>query len=328
MKKTRIKKTKKLSASNKAQVPVGSYIKDDKAAKQIIQTALQEGCLLRIRTKAWGNRTALSDEEVGGLNASFLGGTKALLPKGAVKDVKAIRRQALRWARENCLPWIDYGVYFIPRSKVEKAVEFLDDCIARQKVAVQELCSEYLELKETMRKEVTKANKLNGTNIKFDESRYPTVDELSKKFSISFQFFMVSVPDGNSILDTRQIKQEQAKLEDTIKEAAEVGILWVRVKFVEIVEHLRKVLQSGGKFKNASVINLHEFINQFENLNVWNDNDLKAIVAKARKELGTTDAQDLREDAKFAKTVENKMQGILEQVNKLGDERLKRAVKF
>jgi len=307
---------------------VQEYIKTPEAAKHVIETAMKEGCLLRIRMSAWGNRAVLDKNEVEQLSEKFVRGSKDLVDSDALLNLRSLRYEVMRYIRANCLPWIDDGIYFIPKSKVAETSEYLDDAIKRMNDEVAALCEMYEELKLAMKKEIDDANKRNRTNIKFDESKYPTVATLREKFSISYQFFFVAVPESGGILDSKQIAREREKLNATIKEAAEIGILWVRKKFTEVVANLNEKLSTGGKFKNASVTNLQEFIDEFDKLNVWNDAELKKIVDQCRKSIKGVDPQALRDDEEFAKKIESEMSGVVASIKKLGDGRLKRAVDF
>ena len=332
-KKTTPKKTKSVAKKKTAtkkvnDAKVQEYIKTPEAAKRVIETAMKEGCLLRVRMSAWGNRAVLEDNEIDQLGEKFIRGSKDLIDSAALLKLRSLRYEVTRYLRAGCLPWIDDGIYFIPKSKVVEVSDYIDDAIKRMNDEVSELVNTYEELKTQMKKEVDEANKRNGTNIKFDEAKYPTTDSLRGKFSLSYQFFFIAVPESGGILDSKQIAREREKLNDSIKEAAEVGILWVRKKFSEIVVNLNEKLSTGGKFKNASVTNLQSFVDEFDNLNVWNDVELKKIIDKCRKSIGGVDPQDLRDDDDFAKKIETEMNGVVASIQKLGDERLKRAVDF
>ena len=320
------KETKGTAVNTKKSVE--EYITDDKRAREVVAAALKEGCLLKIRTTGWGNRAKLGKDEVEEISEDFTTGSKDLIDKKALKEIKACRRRAINWARINCLPWLDDGVYFIPRHKIEEGIAVLDEEMTKQRAAVNELVAQYDELKDKMCQKVEDANAKNGTSIKFDESQYPSKSALKQRFSISYQFFMVTVPEAGGILDRKQIEREQRKLNETIKEAAEVGILYVRQQFAELVVHLKDKLETGGKFKNASVANLQEFLDKFNDLNVWQDRELKALIDQTRKAINGVDPEDLRNDDKFAAKVEGDMKAVVDGIKALGDQRLKRAVDF
>ncbi len=302
-----------------------SYLSKKDTAK-VIQKAFVEGCLLKMSTTFWGNQVRLKEDEMNDLPTDLVKASKNLIDSDKLKDLRSIRTKARQWAKQNCLPWIDKTIYYLPKSRVDAAIEFLETCQAEQVIAVEDLCSQYDEHKKEMKARIKKANKDNGTNILFDESRYPTKDEIRAKYSINFQLYQLIIPD--EVLGKVQANKEQEKLNEEIKASVELGILTVRKAFVEMVQHLRDRLINGQSFKNASVNNLKSFLNDFNELNIWNDKELKNLISKCSKYLDGVDPDALRDDESFATTVGSNMDVIIKDVKGLKDEKLERAIDF
>jgi len=295
-----------------------------------VERALKEGCLLRIKTNEWGNRVTMHQDEMANLPTEIVRGTKSLINKEALKEIKAIKLKAMMWARKNTLPWVDDGSYYIPKGKIAEGREYLNQCISEMEIAVEKLVENYDSFVSDMKSQVELHNSCNPqSKIDFSEDKYPKKDELKDRFKIFYQFYMIAIPEsGLGVLTEEQAKEERVKLNKSIQEAAEIGIQHLRHLFVEMVSHLRNKISQGSSFRNSSVVKIQEFVNDFETLNVWNDKELSALIAKCRGYMNGVDADALRNDEAFSNKVESNLSEVMGDVVKLIGDRIERHMDF
>ncbi len=298
---------------------------DQEYGNQIVARALKEGCLLRVRTTGWGNNVVLRVDELGTLPKDIVKATKPLIAKTALDEVESIRAQASNWPYKNCLPWIDDGIHFIPKSRIEEGVAYLDQKAIDQVAAVERLIEGYEDEKAKMKARILEA-KEKGSTVIFEEDRYPVAEELRRKWSITYSLFHLQVPDGTGVLSKEQYEQEKSKLISSMVEASEVGILTLRKAFTEMVVTLRDRLEKGERFNKQIVTNLQDFMDGFKTMNVWDDESLGELIERCKYYLDGVDPVDLRDDDEFASAIARQMDEVVTGIKSLEDEKLNRTL--
>lgn len=138
-----------------------------------------------------------------------------------------------------------------------------------------------------------------GLGPLFNESDFPDVFELEKRFSVSWNWFGLVVPEG---LPPELRAKEERKLRSTFEEAAVEIKDALRLMFAKLIERAVDRLQPavpGEKpkvFRDTLIGNINEFFATFEARNIMGDAELAALVAKAKEVLTGVDPGRLRLD--------------------------------
>jgi len=107
------------------------------------------------------------------------------------------------------------------------------------------------------------------------------------------------VPDQLRGISQEVWEQEREKAAQRMAEASAEIQLVLRESMAKLVQHMAERLQDGAdgkalRFKESTVANLVEFLQNFEFRNVTDDHELQQIVTQARNLLEGVGADDLR----------------------------------
>ncbi len=177
------------------------------------------------------------------------------------------------------------GVYFVRKSMILEFEERIENATKRiEEILVPEFLSVYHEAIDNARDE------LNGY---FRAEDYPSIREMAAKFGIRHAWLEFNVPKD---LPEDVKKREAKKLREQMDTAVQEMVCTLRESFASFVEELSRRLEvkpgtTGKRFTAPGAIdNLKDFISRFNSLNMANDTELAAAVAKARELVETKDA--------------------------------------
>lgn len=126
-----------------------------------------------------------------------------------------------------------------------------------------------------------------GLGPLWNEKDYPTPDKLEKSFDLDWYFLNLGVPEN--IPD--EIKAEaQEKFKQRLTNAADQIEDALREEFLSMIEHAqeRLTVQAGEKpkvFRDSMLGNILQFIQTFDFKNVFRDEQLEQVVARAKSVL-------------------------------------------
>jgi F0F1-type ATP synthase membrane subunit b/b' len=208
--------------------------------------------------------------------------------------------------------FIGTGVVLLPLTLVVQANELLEGYIRNRQAAVETLIGKYEQAKEQARQ---------ANPHLYNEAEYPSVDEIRRKFSVSYRFFTASVPDAISEIDN-QIFQKQREAADKEWEGAVAEVRdALRASFAELVLSMSdKVsgMQAEKKvFKQGFVDNFKLFLETFEARNLTNDAELQALVGKASELLDGVNPDMLRKDIEVRTIVESGLDQIKQSLSRM-----------
>jgi hypothetical protein len=147
----------------------------------------------------------------------------------------------------------------------------------------------------------------------FNAADYPPAGELRQAFRIQYRYLTTDVPAVLGMISQGILSRERTNAVAEIAAETEEIKMAMRQSFADLIDHAasRLTIGPGGKktiFKDTTVKNIEEFLNLFDSRNVVGDNELKALVERARQVLrGVTpdqlrDAEDLRASVRSAFT--------------------------
>lgn len=260
-----------------------------------VQELLKNTVVLALTVRSWGNRSKADVDKIdtGDTDKNRLNVTKRLIDSD---EYKALRRQGSTvkdWARLRSVPsFFRDGLWLVKTDAVNAVDAKLREGVDERKRLTEALLTVYPEQKE---KAKTALGKM------FRESDYPTASELRNAFGIDWNWISLGVAET---LPSDVRRQENAKLERMWKSAIGEITVGLRTGFKELIDHMvsRLTVTPGEKprvFRDTLVQNFTEFVETFSARNVVNDNELAALVEKARKLVSGVSPDDLRDDAKL-----------------------------
>ncbi len=222
---------------------------------------------------------------------TMLGVTKRLLEAPEVKAISAIDGDLKRWLSTRCVPFpLQRAVYLVPVPLLSAVQAQIEDVVRRRAAAVDALA----EAMPRLRSEA----KLRLIDL-YDESQYPTGDDLRAKYDLRHAYVSFDVPGMLKDLDQSLFGREKEKAQERWKEASEEIRYAMREAFAELVGRLSERLTDGldGKrkvFRDSAIGNLQEFIDSFAGRNLTDDAELAQAVDDARRIVAGTDPKQLR----------------------------------
>lgn len=119
----------------------------------------------------------------------------------------------------------------------------------------------------------------------FKDSLYPDPSDVYKLFDISWRFVQLDIPEG---LPPEIREEEERKLRDTYEKAEQAIISALWAEFQGFLDHIVERLTPGDdgkkkKFNGDILGGLASFVEAFNNRNMFNDERLEALVARANE---------------------------------------------
>lgn len=222
--------------------------------------------------------------------------SKDIIDSDLYRAVANFDKTIRRWIYLKSLPvpGLKKGVYAVPAVLVEGVEEQIEKYKERRDALVDEFVEEYPA-------KVEQARDLLRSN--FNAENYPSEIEIAESFRFSHRYLSFGVPEGLKGISGNLFKAEaekaQAAWEETLEEWR--GIL--RAAFAELIDHAVDKLTTetkGGKpqkVRDSVIGNLDEFFSTFDARNVADDEELKALVGKARKLVKGVSSDILKDDA-------------------------------
>jgi hypothetical protein len=156
----------------------------------------------------------------------------------------------------------------------------------------------------------------------YNPADYPPPDEVRRQFGFFWQYVSFGVPDQLKGISQQVWEQEREKAAQRMDEAScEIQQVF-RESMAKLVQHMADRLQDGAdgkplRFKESTVSNLVEFLENFEFRNVTDDEELQVIVAKARGLLQNVDADDLRAPGELRTQIQHGMTSIAARLDRM-----------
>ncbi len=235
---------------------------------------------------------------------------KQLLPDSP--ELAAVTKWATgfrSWIYDTTLPWDDSGWRI---GRVIRHMEFMAE--AGDRIAMGEQLAETFY--EAYARAVEEAKfKLNGM---FDQTDYPTVDEVRRKFSFTVDVMAMPNSEDFRVVDG----VEQAEVDRLVQVATSsteariaAAMAEAHERVVEVVVKMANTLTEFGnkqikKFNNTLITNISDLCAIMPALNLTDDPRLKEITRRAAR-LATYDVSDLRENAETRAAAINEARGLV-----------------
>lgn len=262
-----------------------------------------------IRVRAQG----VSDLDAHDPDEASLRINKVLIDSPEYSEIRALDGAIRGYLRSQALPTrLAGGRYLIPVKLVEKVDARLAAFGQQRQELVATFCDAYPRLVEEARARLGDL---------FSERDYESAEAVRAAFLMETSIAALEIPgDGlariSQALYERELRKAQASREQMVGEIRD-GLRYAMADLVNaLVERLTPGEQGERKRIMAShVERLREFVDAFGARNVAGDQDLEALVAKARGLVAGVDVKELRRDT----SVRDSLSGGLEVVKRALD---------
>ena len=265
---------------------------------QQTESIWNKGTLVHFSCSIYGGKLKLDSDAIQDIDPAFATAYKYLIDREAIKPIEKTRNYAKSYLAHKALQFPIKGVLFVPKGMIpdidEKMQSFKDTF--NQKVEI--FAQKFSKLAEDAESHL-------GPH--YDASDYPS--NIRNKFGFHWSFMEMSAPGESSAISPELIKREQDKYRKTMSEFQVSAMDTLRKTFGEMIERLTERLQGKKKtFKDTTVDNLREFLNDFEKLNITDDTEMASLIKKAKKVMkGDFSAQDLRDDEDLREQIGKQM---------------------
>jgi hypothetical protein len=269
------------------------------------------GTLLQFETHCWQAVKRISKDKAKKYGKDFEKGwvkaNKNLINRKKLEVIQSYISKARTLIESFALPFPIKGIYFIPNDSVEKLNSGLSEITDEMGTEVEKFAIQYDQF-------ITEAEEELGPEG-FNKSDYPL--NIREKFGIQWRFFEMTIP--SSI--TNEIKEEESKrFKELMQQAQKNAVIALREGFAEIVTHLTETLSGklsgeNKRIRESSIEKVAEFFNEFQNKNVFKDDELESLIKKAKEVVKGVTPKDLSSDKDLTKLVHKQLGAIKDELD-------------
>jgi len=259
--------------------------------------------LVNVSIRQWTARK-LDKRVTADVNASHGAGAdagrynKSLIARDALAEIKTIVSAARADHVKLTLPWLQDGTRILPSAGFQTYSDTMRTHRESFEQAVSEFVAAYPQYVDEARAY------LNGM---FDESEYPSPDEIAGRFGWSLRVFpMPDAADFRVDLADDTVDAMRQEIADTMSDAVADAMSDAFDRLHKAVRHMADKLReftpkqgdsrASGVFRDSLVENVRELVAILPGLNLTGDARLSEAIAKTEAKLTTYDAKELREN--------------------------------
>ncbi len=273
--------------------------------------ALRGVVLLRLGFHGWGCRAQADRSQVqADANKDELTITKRLLRSPELKAVYSEYTRLEDWIRHNAMASpIRISTYLVKRKvnligEVDNITRFEHRIANCQSKVQEDLLPAFFRVYPEQKKEaqlhpIYELKEENGKVVRgkviggglgglYNEADYPSEEEIRASFRIDYQWFAISVPNE---LPEEVYAAEAQKLRAQCEEERNVVRYALRESLSGLVNHMVDRLGGDGPPKqfvaSSMARNWEQFFDSFPKLDIADDQDLQAMVVKAKNIVAT-----------------------------------------
>lgn len=273
------------------------------------ENIFQKGCLVQLSISKWGGIKKIDKGKLSHMveqaGKNWVTASKKLVDPNSLQPICKIGSAARSWLATICLPFPINGMVFIPKDLINTADEKLTLFKEDFNQAVQDFIEDYHHLRETARMFLGDL---------FNEIDYPV--DVGAKFNFSWRFVILDVPNGNTQLLAPEVyEREKEKFIQTMEEARTMAVEALREEFAQMVERITERFTQDGSdkpkvFRNATVESFYEYFENFKERNIFQDQDLAAMVNQAQAILNARSADQIRSNENMKEEIRTGMADI------------------
>ena len=266
---------------------------------------------IKVRLSTMGNTRKVSTSQIeADADKDLLRVSKHLLDSAELKAIGRFDGEIRRYLYNLCLPF-EIGIHLLPVA----ALETVEQRLRQFRTQREELVTAFLCVYPSLAGDAGK--RLRGL---YNPADYAPVDKVERQFGFSWQYVSFGVPDQLRGISQEVWEQEREKAAQRMAEASSEIQLVLRESMAKLVQHMAERLKDGAdgkllRFKETTVSNLVEFLQNFEFRNVTDDYELQKIVTQARSLLEGVGADDLRTTGDLRAKVQQGMASLANELD-------------
>jgi len=203
------------------------------------------------------------------------------------------------------------GLYFVAPTRVEYIEEELSKFRAHRLELVDRLVAEI---------DMRRSDSETMSGDLWDAKTYPSEESIRKSSSMDWAWIYFSTPTEAQGLNQNVVKTVNERAQKLIETVQGQLKNQLRDEFLELVGHLKDKLtpDSDGKakkFKQNSITNVVDFLNNFKDRNFADDEVLGDIVTQAQNLFTGVRADHLRESDSARHDFHNKLSNLVEDLD-------------
>ena len=236
---------------------------------------------------------------------------KKLLPNAKELDlVQSVVGQTRQYFYKQTLPWMSDGSRILNSKNYMNFTTEIRKFTSDFQSSVDSFLANYPLLKQ---------NAKNSLGDLYDESEYPTVEEMRNKFKIEINFLpLPNVSDFRIDISEAEKKMFINKMKEIENRA--VKEVWSRLHTV-VSSAISKLEETDPIFRNSLIGNIEEMISMLPRLNISEDQELDLKAQELKNILSKYSIESLRNSkskrelaAKELKEIESKMSSFMGEI--------------
>ena len=264
-------------------------------------------CLIQLSTSAWGGVKRIDKKTAQKkLGTDWARAQKYLVEPTVLKPYNSIRNSARAYLQSVSVPFVIDGIYMISYDSLKRVNAKLEDFQELASDAKFDIIAGYPSFRR-------KAELILGPEL-FSSDDYP--EDIGPYFNFEWRIFTMSAPGENQYVTPEMVEREQRKFIDTMKEARNNVLYALRKEMNDMVSKMVERLTdnddgSRKSFHETTVSkNFLEYFENFQSRNIFQDDQLAAIVKKAKKIIEGVDVETLKNNDKVRETVRTEMSAV------------------
>jgi hypothetical protein len=246
-----------------------------------------------------------ADQDLGRFN-------KQIVPKKYLKNIQQLSNQIRNFHYSNTLPWQHKGSDLLPGRHYMKYAKRM----GQLKEKFNEAVNEFLTAYPTIIKQVQ-----NNLNDLYDDTDYPTVEQIRKKFTMDIT--MTPVPSSGDFridINQKELDKLKTQLDEQIEQASELAQQELFSRLYSSLAKAVLTLKIPNKiFRNTLILNIEDICRKIPTMN-FNDNaELELIAEHILQRLNKIDINALRDqdDTSYRTDTAIELASFLKQVEQI-----------
>jgi hypothetical protein len=313
------------------------------------QNIFTDGVLVDLNIRKWTAERALQPEDLGlrkdQLPATFRLGQKSLVPPEVILNFNHIDYLARRLLTDMSFPFAFGNARFVPKKMFKKFTEEMEGLQVKFEGYIDDLILNYEKYKLSVRPEYVKAahsayERFSKFNKDFTQTKdsfindflervsnfYPKVEDLRKKFSMSFVVFQMAMPDLSqaSIDDVMSDASKSALIKATYQDAlyervneyVDNLVKELRGKASTVLTTLNSNIKEGKRISEASLNMVKKMVEDYGRMDIVGDAYFYGMLCEFRnKYINPYSAKQMRDNPNLAKDMLPDLKELVAQAN-------------
>jgi len=248
---------------------------------------------------------------------SLLTLSKCVLESPELKKVSQADGEIARYLKSQCLKsMFKGGVYLIPLGAIEDVNDALHAFSAKRAELVEAAVATY---------DARTAETSQRLEVLHDVGDYPSKERFAQRFYFEWQFVTWETPTRLRAIKPALFQVEREKAAAKLAAVADECRSAMRAGLKDLVDHMVTKLTpdpSGKKmrFGKRTVDNFNEFFRMFELKNVTDDQELAAVVVKAKQVLAGVDVKGLKQHEAIRNALQLQFENLKNELTPLTEE--------